>query len=60
MLLKIFNEFKKQEHQMVFFFKFKRFPYQSRRKMIERVLVNLITNSIFALENLQTQKENKH
>ena len=55
-VLKIFNtEFKNKNIEIVL--NLKDFHIKADEKMIERVLVNLITNSIFALENLQTQKK---
>ena len=54
--MKIFNtEFKNKNIEIVL--NLKDFHIKADEKMIERVLVNLITNSIFALENLQTQKK---
>jgi nitrogen fixation/metabolism regulation signal transduction histidine kinase len=55
-VLKIFNtEFKNKNIEIVL--NLKDFHIKADEKMIERVLVNLITNSIFALENLHTQKK---
>jgi signal transduction histidine kinase len=54
-VLKIFNtEFKNKNIEIVLNLKI---YIKADEKMIERVLVNLITNSILALENLQTQKK---